>query len=208
MEFWLMQGKEKLQLPVPPPNYQVTKAMNNSTELVENVGEVSFLGRAKLVPITLASFFPAKEYSFCRYSGFPAPYECVKLIEDWQKSCKPIRFIITGAATNMLCSIESFVYGEEDGTGDIKFQLELREYKVLGNTEMMDAMARLNAALSVVGSRASSKETAKTYTVKAGETLYDIAKRELGSAEKYVDLVTKNALKNANLIIIGQVLQL
>jgi len=131
MEFWLIQGNEKLQLPVPPPNYAIKKALNNGTVVVEGIGEVSFIGKPKLAEIpTIQSFFPRRVYSFCQYKTFPTPKECTDLIEKWMASGKPIRYLVTGAL-NIECSIESFEYGVRDGTGDVYFSLELKEYKVI-----------------------------------------------------------------------------
>ena len=131
MEFWLIQGSEKLQLPVPPPNYAIKRALNNSTVVVEGIGEVSFIGKQKLAEIpTIASFFPNQAYSFCQYSTFPTPKECTDLIEKWMASGKSIRYLVTGAI-NTECTIEDFEYGEQDGTGDVYFSLNLKEYRTI-----------------------------------------------------------------------------
>jgi len=199
MEFWLIKDKEKLHLPVPPPNYDVTGAMNNSTINVENIGEINMLGRPKLKPVTISSFFPAQEYSFCQYSGFPNPNQCVDMIEKWKNSLKPIQLIITGTRVNMFCSIESFKFGEKDGTGDIYFTLELKEYKTLGTMVL--------SSTNTVSSRPNTKNQVASYTVKTGDTLSLIAKKVYGDSSKYTTIVTKNGLKNPNAIKAGQVLQ-
>jgi len=131
MEFWLIQGTEKLQLPVPPPKYGIKRSQNNSTVIVEGIGEVSFIGKPKLAEIpTIESFFPKQAYSFCQYKTFPTPKECTGLIEKWITSGKPIRYLVTDAI-NTECTIESFEYGERDGTGDVYFSLTLKEYKAI-----------------------------------------------------------------------------
>ena len=131
MEFWLIQGNEKLQLPVPPPKYAIKRSQNNSTIVVEGLGEVSFIGKPKLAEIPIIeSFFPNHIYPFSQYSGFPTPKECTDLIEKWMTSGKPIRYLVTGSI-NTECTIESFEYGERDGTGDVYFSLELKEYRTI-----------------------------------------------------------------------------
>ncbi|KZL94372.1 hypothetical protein [Clostridium magnum] len=132
MEFWLKQGSYSLRLPIPPADYEITWANNNSSFLVEGIGEVSFLGKPKLAEIApIESFFPNQNYGFCQYTGFPSPKECVELIELMISSGKPIRYVITGTPVNILCSIESFKIKEQDGTGDIYFSLQLKEYRVI-----------------------------------------------------------------------------
>ena len=131
VEFWLIQGNEKLQLPVPPPKYAIKRSQNNSTVIVEGLGEVSFIGKPKLAEIPLIeSFFPKRVYSFCQYKTFPTPKECTDTIEKWMTSGKPIRYLVTGAI-NTECTIEDFEYGERDGTGDVYFTLNLKEYKII-----------------------------------------------------------------------------
>lgn len=132
MEFWLMQGSDKLQLPVPPTNYAIKRALNNSVVVVEGIGEVSFIGKPKLAEIpTIDSFFPNQNYSWCQYSSFPTPKECTDLIEKWMASGNPIRYLVTGTSINTECTIEDFQYGEQDGTGDVYFTLNLKEYKAI-----------------------------------------------------------------------------
>lgn len=133
MEFWLKQDDgTSLRLPVPPASYDITWANNNSSFLVEGMGEVSFLGKPKLTEIApIESFFPNQKYSFCAYSDFPTPEDCVTTIKKMIDSGKPVRYIITGTLVNILCSIESFNFKENDGTGDISFSLDLKEYVVL-----------------------------------------------------------------------------
>ena len=55
-----------------------------------------------------------------------------------------------------------------------------------------------------------AKASLKTYTVKSGDTLSEIAKRELGSANKYMDIFNANRdqLNDPDLIKPGQVLKI
>ncbi|QAT40830.1 N-acetylmuramoyl-L-alanine amidase family protein [Clostridium sp. JN-9] len=134
MEFWLINNDERLQLPVPPPNYSIKKSNDSSTVTVLGLGEISFIGTPKLAEIpAIESFFPNHPYSFCQYSTFPMPNKCVEMIEKWRNEGTVIRYLVTGTKLNMECTIESFEYGERDGTGDIYFSLQLKEYKRIAN---------------------------------------------------------------------------
>ena len=55
-----------------------------------------------------------------------------------------------------------------------------------------------------------AKASMKTYTVKSGDTLSEIAKRELGSANKYMDIYNANRdqLNDPDMIKPGQVLKI
>lgn len=209
MEFWLIQGSEKLQLPVPPPAYTVGKTSNNSTFLVENIGEVSFIGKSNLTTLpSIETFFPKKVYNFCQYSTFPKPSECVELINKWISSGKPIRYNITGTSVNLECTIESFEYKEQDGTGDIFFTLELKEYRRIVLQTTTATAATSTSKTVVTAKRVVTKVIPKTYTVKKGDTLSLIAKKVYGNSNKWKDLYNKNKskIKNPNSIYPGQVL--
>jgi len=130
MEFWLTNGDEQLQLPVPPPEYKIKKATSSSTVVVLGLGEISFTGKDKLAEITpIETFFPLQAYSFCQYNNFPSPNECVDLIEKWRTEGTIIRFFITETKLNIECTVDTFEYGESDASGDIHFSLQLKEYK-------------------------------------------------------------------------------
>lgn len=205
MEFWLIQGNEKFQLPVAPPNYTVGKTSNNSTFLVENIGEISFIGKSNLINLpAIETFFPNQNYGFCKYSTFPKPNECVALINKWINSGKPIRYTITGTSVNLECTIENFEYSERDGTGNIYFTLELKEYKRI----ILQTITATTSKAVSTSKRVVTKIIPKTYTVKKGDSLWYIAKKLYGNGMKWKDLYSKNKskIKNPNLIFPGQVL--
>ena len=61
--------------------------------------------------------------------------------------------------------------------------------------------------LAVVGSAAIAPKEQRTYTVKSGDTLWGIAKKELGSGARYTEIVQLNGLKTST-IYSGQKLKL
>ncbi|MBZ9615289.1 LysM peptidoglycan-binding domain-containing protein [Clostridium estertheticum] len=214
MEFWLIQNSEKLQLPVPPPKYSIKRALSNTVMNVEGIGEVSFIGKPKLIVIpVIETFFPNQVYSFCQYKDFPNTSECTAMIVKWMASGKPIRYIITGVI-NLECTIESFEYGEADGTGDVSFSLELKQYKrivLAATTPTTTSSLKISTTKAPITTKATvaqrpTKDVAKKYTVKAGDTLSAIAKKQYGDSSKYTLIASKNKLKNPNSIKIGQVL--
>lgn len=61
--------------------------------------------------------------------------------------------------------------------------------------------------LTIVGSKIEDPKPQRTYTVKRGDTLWGIAKKELGSGARYTEIVHLNGLKT-NVIYSGQKLTL
>ncbi|HEX2927556.1 MAG TPA: LysM peptidoglycan-binding domain-containing protein [Ruminiclostridium sp.] len=199
MEFWLSfnNRQEVLQLPVPPEEYQITTGRTVNVLDVNSLGEIALIGKNKLSEIEIKSFFPLRQYSFCQYKGFPLPYECVKRISKWKDSGRPIRLVITGTNINLPCVIETFEYGEKDGSGDVYFTINLKEYRFIQNPGSSPASNT---------KRAAEKQTPRKYTVKSGDTLWAIAKRFYGDGSKYPLLAQKNKIKDPNRIYTGQVL--
>jgi nucleoid-associated protein YgaU len=182
--------------------------------MVEGFGEISFIGKPKLAEIApIESFFPKQQYSFCQYTGFPAPQECVNLIEKWRLSGNPIRYIITDTLINILCTIESFEFKEQDGTGDIYFTLELKEYRLVNaTTQQVSNTANslnFNAANQLVtATRTIDKTVPNTYTVQSGDTLYTIAKKLTGDSTDWSLIYAKNPKVDVMNPSVGTVLTL
>lgn len=63
MEFWLKQDNDsKFRFPVNPTDFSITVAHRNTEVNVISVGDVNLIGKTGLKGVTIASFFPAKDY--------------------------------------------------------------------------------------------------------------------------------------------------
>ena len=188
MEFWLQQNKDKFQLPVKPSDYTVSVSHKNTVVNVIQVGDVNLIGNTGLREISLKSFFPAKDYNFSNNAGGT-----------------PIRVIITGTL-NMEATVESFVWGEQDATGDIYYTCNLKEYKKIKTKRATVTIATVKPTVRATKPQATN--TARTYTVKRGDCLWKIAKQFYGSGAQYTKIYNANRdkIKNPNLIYPNQVL--
>jgi len=207
MEFWLSfnNGKEKLQLPVPPPSFEIKRGKQVEVVTLQNIGEVAMLGKGKLATVTISSFFPAQAYPFVQYRRFPKPYNCVKLIEKWQSQNKPIRLIITDTPINIAATIQNFEYGERDGTGDVYYTLELLEYRFLSVKPIKTSSSGGNKKNSnTKNNRPSHRTPPRTYVVKAGDTLIELAIRFYGDSSKWRLIAQKNGIKDPRKLPVGK----
>ena len=202
MEIWLQKGGTKFQLPVLPSNYSVSGEQRNTTVNVITVGDINLLGKSGLRELPLSSFFPAQDYNFSNNANRKDPIAYVELIEKWKTSGEPIRVVITGTL-NMECSIESFVWGERDATGDIYYDLLLKEYRK-PKTVAVTKEATSTASNSSRSTKPAS--TGQSYTVKSGDSLWKIAKQMYGDGSQYTKIyeANKDKIKNPNLIYAGQ----
>ena len=201
MGIWLswQNNKEKFQLPVLPSSFEVTVGNINKRVNISEIGEINLIGKSGLKEMTIESFFPANEYDFLVTSDIMKPYEYVEMIEGWRTSQKPIRVIITGTPINFAMVIENFTYKEQDGTGDVYFSIELAEYIFL-NVKKETKQKEYKQETK----RPVTKEIPKSYVVKAGDTLWVIAKKLTGNGANYKTIASKNNIKNPNKIYPGQ----
>lgn len=223
MEIWLKQDKEEFRLPVNPPDYSINNVQQNTSINIIGYGEVNLLGERGLRSVALASFFPAQEYYFCQYKNPPRPLQCVKKINKMKESGSPVRLIMTGVI-NMMATLETFEHGEKDGTGDISYSVELKEYRrpALKQTkkkktpikkeepkkkepskEKKPAKEKTTKASPPVTARDTKKVKSTIYIVKKGDTLMGIAKKITGDSSNWVAIKNQNKIADVRKLQIG-----
>lgn len=196
MEIWLKQGTERLRLPVLPSGYEFTEPFKNTTVDITNFGEVNIIGKKALATTSISSFFPNKNYSFVAYKGYPTPKNCVKLIKSWMDN--PVRLTITGTGINLLMTIENFTHSEQDGTGDIYYTLELKEYRIpklvaKANNKITSTTTKI---VKPVSSRDTKAVKTTVVTVKKGDTISKIAKKATGSSSNSKAVINQNKISH------------
>lgn len=125
--------EQVIKLPVLPKEFKIQSGMKNETFDTINQGEIKLIGMESLKSISIQSFFPNNDYTFLRDRSYRG-WQYVEMIEAWKDRRVPIRLIITDSPkelVNMACTIESFEYGKQDGTGDIYYTLTLSEFKFI-----------------------------------------------------------------------------
>lgn len=206
MEIWLKQDNKKFRFAVLPPEYELTSESNNTQVIVNSLGEINLIGKRKLKNISISSFFPKQKYSFCQYTSFPAPKESVKIIEE-MKNNGILRLTMTGTPVNMECTIETFTWGENDGTKDINFTLEFKEYRKV-KVKTKKKKEPLPKQVTPAATDRSAKEVKSTaYTVVSGDNLSKIAKNITGNSANWQAIYEQNKGViggNPNLIFPGQ----
>lgn len=143
ISYTLSANGQEVVLPVDLESYECRAGNNNETISIINAGEYLMKGKTGLKSITLSSFFPAQEYNFAHYGG--NPWGVADTIEDWRKNNETVEFSISGTSVEFKCLIESFVLGEKDGSGDVYYTLELKEYREIGaDPKKIESVTELN----------------------------------------------------------------
>lgn len=216
MEIFLIENNTTnyIRIPILPPEFEVTGSANIITDNINALGQVSLYGGSNLFSTTLSSFFPKQDYSFSIVPG-KDPYDYVKKINKWMLSGAKVRYVVTDTTVNILCMIDTFTYREQDGTGDIYYDLKLTEYIPL-SANIVDTLYSINKMgrdtlsfketktyNSLLSSSKASNNKFVTYTVKKGDTLWDLAARYLGKGDKWKEIYNWNGLKTST-IYVGQ----
>ena len=206
MDYYLSfnNNEERIRLPVIPSSFEVNIPHQNTTVNITQLGEINLIGKTGLMNMIIESFFPNQQYNFCLYKDFHRPYEYIKQLLKWKDSGKPIRVIVTGTPINYAMAIESLTYSEVDGTGDVYFSLELKEYKFISTSTVRTTTTKNGTTLTTPTTSREVKVSAKSYTVKAGDTLWLIAKKLTGDGSNYKAIAKKNNITNPDKIYIGQ----
>ena len=170
-------GGEKIQFPVPPGEFRAKVQQNNQTVNISNIGDINMIGNDGLKEVSFSSFFPAQEYSFCVCTP-ESPYSYVQTIDKWRKGRLPCRITIADTEVNLPVTIESFEYGEEDGTGDVVFSLDLKEDVFVGGAadNTVDDVSGLKGRNDI----SSMNNAARSITVYPGDSVMDVAARAVG----------------------------
>lgn len=213
-EFWIHAngGKDKLQLPVNPETVSVKCASDNITYNVDSLGEIILPSKArKAVTVSFSSILPVSRFRSYALKYIKSPSWIVEKIRKWMESGLPVKLVITQCKIDMYCTIVSFDYSESGGdVGTYNYSIVLKEYRsVQVNKVTVNKTTKKAAVKKQSAARVNNKSAPKTYTVKKGDCLWNIAKKYYGDGSKYTKIYNANKKvigSNHNLIYAGQIL--
>jgi LysM repeat protein len=207
-------------LPIAPKKLTLKIKNQNKTITLINESEVNQLKDAGLTDVEFDALIPAVQYSFATYEdGFKRISYFLDHFEELKTSKKPFEFKVIRQMpdgkllfdTNMTVSMESYTLTENVDEGfDSNVSIKLKQYKHYGTKLVKvsnnNTTATVEKQRETTNSPAPKKET--TYTVKKGDTLWNIAKKTYGDGKKYTVIyeANKDKISNPNLIYTGQVL--
>lgn len=213
-QMWLTYNAEaeKLRIPVLPEKFSVSLGSNNSSVDVVGLGEIVIKQARPALQFSFSSFFPKKTFPGVSVSGLTSPLTCVEKLKKWYDGDKPVHLILTDVGVDVYCTIESFTYYEQGGdVGTIHYSMTLKEYRevTVRQVTVKTTATVTKATVKSTTTRVDNTTTPKTYTVKKGDCLWNIAKKYYGSGSKYTVIYNANKSvigSNPNLIYAGQVL--
>ncbi len=182
--------EESFELPINPSQIEVSQAHSNTKVNILNIGEINLIGKRGLTKLSFSSFFPSEKSPHRKRAKMSAS-EYVALIKKWKNSGRPIRLIITKADINLAVAIDNFASPIIEGVEDIRYTLTLSEYRFL-KAPKIETKKTEDEKDTGLKERPVEKPKPKTYTVKAGDSLWAIAERMLGDGKRYPEIYNAN----------------
>lgn len=201
---WHNNGEERIYFTVNPAEISVSRPNENRVFSLAMGGTVNVWCGRGLREVRLTTFLPWEGSPF--YSG-QSPETVLAMLKRWQDSGDPVRLILSGSDINDAFLIEDVTEALREGDRDVGVTLVLREYK------FKSALAALAGDTAGSGSgvspvREDERAVPDTYTVKKGDTLWDIACRFYGDGTKWGSIAAKNGVADPRKLQIGKVLVL
>ena len=205
-----------IELPVTPSKLSLKIKNNNKTVNLVNEGDVNVLKLPGLTEISFEALIPQTKYPFA-VNVNSASYYLAKL-EELKTSKKAFKFVVVRTKpsgeilfkTDMRVSLEEYTIEEDADNGlDLIISIELKQYRDYG-TKIVKIIEKQEQTIATVKQQreTDSAPNNKTYTVVAGDCLWNIAKKYLGNGARYNEIynLNKDKITNPNLIYPGQVL--
>jgi len=207
----LIVGGREINIPVLPAKLNVSSPGKNERVTVLELGEVLLLRKKGLRILSWESFFPVSKAPYT-VGQIRDPVSIVQTIQKARDQKSPVRFLITGTDLdcNLRMGIDSFEYEERSGElGDLYYTIKLYEWKDISPKRIVLPEKKEEPAKTQEPERPGKPEqTSKTYTVKPGDCLWNIAKAIYGKGSDYTKIYNANKGvigSNPNLIYAGQV---
>ena len=205
---------DDIELPVAPSSIETKVNGNNKTVVLVNEGEVNILRKAGLTDISFDMRIP--HYNLPFTNNLKSVDHYLNKLELLKTGKKTFQFIVIRDVlynTNMKVSLEDYRINEKASDGKLTtIDLKLKQYvdygEIIGKVEEKKVDNKTVVTVKKEKERVVEKTIPKQYTVKSGDTLWAIAKKELGNGSRYPELAKLNGIKNPNIISIGQVIRL
>lgn len=215
---YLKQDGNQILLPVTPAEIETKAGNRNKVVYILNFGEMNLAKKPGLQEIRFTALLPGRKYPFVQTEdGFHEPEYFLNIFKEYKATARPVQIILFRKLANgkqVFCGnmdvlLEEYTVTEKGGEqGDFWVEMHWKEWKAAKSIRYSVKSDNGSNVMVEQGQERQAKTPAATYTVKKGDSLWNIAKRELGDGSKYKEIARKNGIGDPNKIYPGQVLKL
>ena len=206
---------DDMLLPIPPQKIPIKYPGQNETATLINGEEINITRPPGLAEISIDVVLPQMDYPCAMWDGsVEDAEEFISRLQDLKESGDAFEFIIIRDSfdTNMDVTLEDYKVSDDVKEGlDLVVSVTMKEARHYGTKIMNFTIIEDQAtptAETPEENRPAEQPQAKTYTVKSGDCLWNIAKKQLrdGSRWKEIYDLNRDKISNPNLIHPGLVL--
>lgn len=200
-----------VRLPVTPSALTIKTTNQNKTINLINDNQLNIIKAPGLSKYSFNALLPNREYPFACYpNGYQPAQYYMSLLEKLKRECKPFEFVIVRSddAGELLMindpdqllrvSLESYELSEDVTSYglDVMAKIELLTYNDV-KTKLIEFKKSESNSSTKKATVTQKRDTTtapknKTYTVKQGDTLWDIARVHLGNGSKWTSIYSLN----------------
>lgn len=199
--FYFKDGSDVLTFPITPGELSIKVGSKNKVVTLINEGDVNVLKSPSLIEVEFEARFPMRKYPYSRnVSSFKNYFDKFKELKEERRS---FRFIVARTTpngkrtwdTNLLMALEDFELKESADEGDdVIMSFKLKQYKEYGIKTVKIVSVKPTTTSTSKKPRNDDNKTkaSKSYTVKSGDCLWNIAKKFYGSGAKWTTIYNAN----------------
>ena len=208
---------DDMLLPIPPQKIPIKYPGQNETATLINGEEINITRPPGLAEISIDVVLPQMDYPCAMWDGsVEDAEEFISRLQDLKENGDTFEFIVIRDSfdTNMDVTLEDYKVSDDVKEGlDLVVSITMKEARHYGTKIMNFAIVPeqpIPAAASPEPERPAEQPQAKTYTVKSGDCLWNIAKKQLGDGSRWKEIhdLNRDKISNPNLIHPGLVLVL
>lgn len=196
--FYFKIEDEVLTFPITPGELTIKSGSNNEVITLINEGDINILKSPSLSEIEFEARFPMRQYPYARaYTDFKTYFDTFKELKEKKKS---FRFIVARTTpngsrtwdTNMLVALEDLEINENADNGDdVLINFKLKQFKEYGVVIIKKSNYTTTSTSTTKRSTKTTNEN-KTYVVKKGDCLWNIAKSFYGKGSEWTKIYNAN----------------